>query len=1785
MSNLDGLADAYETAMNAEGSAMREQENYARSVQYSIDRFKAATQELSTDFLNAETLKAFVEGGTSVIEFLDYFIEKLTAIPALVGAAFGFAQYKGFGKFMPMSPEESIFYTSQYGNTRKAAWANALGMNSKSQITAFKDAGLSQYFNKSQIDGAADYLSKFSDFDNALESAKRKGKDFVPVLEDIKKQAGGSSIVIADTTANLNKLSKSGATAASGMAKLGAGFKAFAASAALNLGVMGAVALISLLVQGIAKLHKSKDEIAELADTAATSMRDFHKSMGENAKTVSDLNDEYQELAKGVSASGQNISLSSDQYDRYKEIVGELSGIMPELVTTFNSQGEAIGFVTGKLQDANAEYEKYIQNSAQERLFGKNEDGSPKDILTDYYLKANKNTGDNYNTKITATENLLKYTGDKDALQRVVDQYAFVKKELGVTAGDIAKMSKDEYGVFVNNLNTYLQNLKQAKDVEFDNIRTLLKDYALANDNYWQKLTDDEKQYVDTFIQALPANLFDQLDIDTTNPLQVQTWFNDIINQIDTNKGEISDAINGLFEIDALSLNPDEYIAEVDAFIDTILMALGLEKTEENRAQLRIALVPDYSKIQSSENGMYRLGQDVRGDTSAGAGFATAWNSFTSDISTDDTQLILNNQELFRKNAQKIFRELDGGTPTLLTFKRILQESKSELREAANEAENYSDKVSKINSATDSLEKLQKVYDDIADGGDFDFGSLDELSDFKGYEGYEELIKVISKFPNDTKKVQKAFDNLATEWVYGSNVLDDLSDETKEYTIAVLKQKGIINAEAIVAERLAELHILDANTTKLSAQAKYELMNASAVLTDASMEEINALLQEESTSDETKMALFRLLAAKGALNRVTINTSADIKNLMALAAQAGLTKGELISLQNVMAGVNSNATFWSNNSGKTTGKQVSANSKYKYPTPAKIGGSAGNASGGGGGGGGGGAEGSEPTPEDFDWIERKIKALEREIANLDKVANGTWRTWKERTEALNKEIEKTGDLIIVQQQAYEQYMAKANSYGLSADYMDKIINGTMQIETILDDELKQRIKDTQTWIDKAHEAEDAIYDLRDSLAKLKRQRFDNILKQFNDLIDETDFSIRVIESHMEQVEAEGYIAGRKYYEALIQAGYDKLSKLADQQYNSAGLLLQFEKGTEEYNSMLARLREIQDEGRKVTVQMTEWRNAIVELDWKIFDLVIEKMGSISEEAQFLIDLMDNKKLYEDNGQLTSQGMATMGMHAMNYDVEMELAERYKKELKNINNMLAKDPDNQTLYERRKELLELQRESILAAEEEKNAIRDMVEEGINIELDALSKLIDDYNELLDSERDLYQHGKDVSKQAKELAKLRKQMMAYAGDTSEENKARLQRLKVELENAEDQLEETEAEWQVNQIKKILDELYTEYEEILNTRLDDIELLLKDMMSLVNENISDISDTIQKAGSDVGYEVSKDMRDIWSESKSVVSTYLNKIVALLQGMSTTPSIDKYFDKVSAENTRDKLTDDGGVYRTYNLQTGKHNYTSDENEYRQWVTEGELEEGRAFISADKTDKSAIPIQRMYNKAADKYFYTPKDGAEYKKVLAEGGWIDQGTEFYAYSKAVNGAVPVYRAFRESTFDHLFTLNKDEWERAVKQDGYVKEGIPFYMLVKRNYATGARKIPKTDWAWTQEEGQEAIIRPSDGAILTPLAKNDSVLTHSATNALFDFANDPQGFVDKLRMSDVVFPIANQSSTGDINANIDMDITLPNVTNYAEFINELQRDPKFEKLVRSMTTDRIFGKSQLRKYSI
>ena len=97
LNNVDILKKSYEEAMNAEGSAMEEQEKWQEGLQYSIDRTKASLEELAQDLLKSDFLIGLIESGNTLINIFDGIVKKAGLLGTIGLGAGLFAGFKNVG--------------------------------------------------------------------------------------------------------------------------------------------------------------------------------------------------------------------------------------------------------------------------------------------------------------------------------------------------------------------------------------------------------------------------------------------------------------------------------------------------------------------------------------------------------------------------------------------------------------------------------------------------------------------------------------------------------------------------------------------------------------------------------------------------------------------------------------------------------------------------------------------------------------------------------------------------------------------------------------------------------------------------------------------------------------------------------------------------------------------------------------------------------------------------------------------------------------------------------------------------------------------------------------------------------------------------------------------------------------------------------------------------------------------------------------------------------------------------------------------------------------------------------------------------------------------------------------------------------------------------------------------------------------------------------------------------------------------------------------------------------
>lgn len=141
----------------------------------------------------------------------------------------------------------------------------------------------------------------------------------------------------------------------------------------------------------------------------------------------------------------------------------------------------------------------------------------------------------------------------------------------------------------------------------------------------------------------------------------------------------------------------------------------------------------------------------------------------------------------------------------------------------------------------------------------------------------------------------------------------------------------------------------------------------------------------------------------------------------------------------------------------------------------------------------------------------------------------------------------------------------------------------------------------------------------------------------------------------------------------------------------------------------------------------------------------------------------------------------------------------------------------------------------------------------------------------------------------------------------------------------------------------------------------------------------------------------------------------------------------------------------------------------------------------------------------------------------------------------------------------------------------------------KGYASGTKRSGK-EWAWTQEKGVE-LIRTKDGALLTPL-DNSMVFNNESSKRLWEFSQNPSAFLEKMGMNNIIQPIFNipklpnierVSNQTPVNNITHMEVVLPNVTNYDDFMNRMQNDKRFDNIVTASMNSKMTGSNSLSKF--
>lgn len=1376
---------------------------------------------------------------------------------------------------------------------------------------------------------------------------------------------------------------------------------------------------------------------------------------------------------------------------------------------------------------------------------------------TDYSSAYQKAMSDYQNYQKQATENGL----DSEEAKKASEQYA---QNMSEAIQKAIENGDDEVANYFESLYPDLQSIVETW--KFKAKITPEWDDGSTNDNYDKETDKEMKEALGVFNNAEEIKSFNS----------------------ETATKEQKNAMTTLQKIAEQNFHND-----IDALVDAAIALYGLETQGEQD------FIDKLNGKSLSNNKKRKQEDNLTAGASATMSNATSKSNITSNnkvdnktakefynsLTSDEDKALVVSDDFNRVLAQQT-GTLENGKYSVNSYTNALKQLK-DAQDGANDSASelsISDAITKIDDLQTKMKDLDGIMADFVSGDGIDVSNLSGIVDsFQKMKdagqdvdmtNVENAIKQISD-ASSLKEAQSALDSLCTEYVYASGVLDGLTDSNASLIAERLKGIGVANAEQIVEQQLEAQKL----ATKIETEG----------LTDATLAEIQAYMDEQGYSEQAQQALYQLLLTKIDINNNPINTASDIQQLINLANAAGAAKNYVLALQNILANLGAktpkkyvnSATDSNSMKQETILKQKMKNydtvEDWGYADATKIfnyiqsdiknnklnannfitkphygGGSStrsaqnkANKSGGSGSKGGGSAQ-KEPTKKDYDWIETLISRINRQVSNLGKTVSATYKTWSTRNNALAQELGSVNQQISAEQQAYNKYMQLANSVGLPEGYASLVRNGTIDVSTIQDDDLNDKIEKYQNYYNKAIEASDAVQELQDKLAELAKTKFDNVNSEYEAQLKQIDHSINMYDKMIDTAETQGYIASQKYYNALISTESSNISKL-QLQYSSltsarneamkAGNIAKY---SEEWYSMTDSINSVEEAIQDANKSLIEYKNNLRQVNWDFFDKQEDYISKLQDESDWLIDLIttENKLFNSDNGKITSSGKAVEGLHAINYNAYMTQADDYAKEIKKIDAEIANDPANTTLIERRQELLEQQRDMIKSAEDEKSAIKDLVSDGYDALSEALKKIADNYLDTLNAQKDLYDYAKTIREQTKAVAQYEKRLEAIKNDTSEETKAQIQQIKVKLEDAKQDLADSEYNQWISDQQNIVDTFESELEDWINSRLDDLDELVQNVIDQTNTSASEINDVIEKEAGDVGYTVS----DAISKVMDVDSTNGTNMV-------------NFYDKTFP-----------------NEMTTTRNSIDAIKNLLQAMKDAADKKAREEIKRQQAAQQAISKPASSSSSSSSSFNSNSSNSGSSSGSSGwGSWFVHKADSYPKSKL---------RINSSIVDRLKLHNFDSSQSA--RSGYYKamggSGTYVGSASQNNWMISEMKKHGFKQGGTigkliRSTGEDGFVLARTGEEI--LSKEKLIMLKDALQYI------PQNF----NIASTSLPkFTQKASNSSVDVKVDFGgITMNGVNNPEEFVTELQKSKRFEKIVQSITVDTAMGKNSLGKY--
>lgn len=386
-----------------------------------------------------------------------------------------------------------------------------------------------------------------------------------------------------------------------------------------------------------------------------------------------------------------------------------------------------------------------------------------------------------------------------------------------------------------------------------------------------------------------------------------------------------------------------------------------------------------------------------------------------------------------------------------------------------------------------------------------------------------------------------------------------------------------------------------------------------------------------------------------------------------------------------------------------------------------------------------------------------------------------------------------------------------------------------------------------------------------AILSLERQKVENIKTYYDNQVGILDNDEKDIQNQLDLIEARGDIVNKGMYSSMSGIEQQKIAEYKNELADLQKKQSTFAQGSDEWYELQSDIQSVEDSINSSEKAIIDNTKSIGELNDKMYDTIMSLSDNINSELDTISGLKRGETTDSDTGTLTDTGLLQLYAAGLSYSATKGTASEANKRLSEI---IEANKDGKLLEGYTSLQAQKDAEATIAktAQEQVNSVKsygdkiiDLVKDAISSVADHLQEIIDARKEALNEEKDLRDYERSILEKTKNVSSLQKQFMAVSGDTSEEGRLKAAQLRKSLDEAQQDLQDTEYDRYISDQQEMLDNMMNQFQDLMEKLQKDEDALLRKGIKAINDQKGVMQQIFKKTAEEYGYPTSTNLTEL--------------------------------------------------------------------------------------------------------------------------------------------------------------------------------------------------------------------------------------------------------------------------------------------------------------------------------------